>query len=104
MTFFEKCGNFMLDNIYVVVAILAVMNLLSLVMYVRDKNKAKKGKWRTPEATLVALAWLFGSVGALIGMYGFRHKTKHIKFTLLVPLSFAVHLAFFVISIVAALQ
>ena len=103
MKFFEICGNFILDHTVIVIAILAVMNLITLIAYVSDKNKAKKGKWRTPEATLVGLAWLLGSVGALIGMYGFRHKTKHIKFVTLVPLAFVVQAAFLALSIYAAL-
>jgi len=103
MKFFEICGNFILDHTFIVMAILAVMNLITLIAYVSDKNKAKKGKWRTPEATLVGLAWLLGSVGALIGMYGFRHKTKHIKFVTLVPLAFVVQAAFLTLSIYAAL-
>ena len=50
-----------------------------------DKLKAKRGAWRIPEATLMGIAAIGGSVGALAGMYLFRHKTKHIKFTLGIP-------------------
>lgn len=50
-----------------------------------DKRKAVKKKWRIPEATLLFWAAIGGSVGALTGMYVFRHKTKHPKFTLGVP-------------------
>ena len=50
-----------------------------------DKRKAVKKKWRIPEATLLFWAAIGGSVGALAGMYVFRHKTKHPKFTLGVP-------------------
>lgn len=102
MKFFEICGNFILDNLWLVSALLAFVNLIALVFYERDKKKAKKGKWRTPEATLIGLAWLFGSVGALCGMYMFRHKTKHIKFVLLVPLAFIVQFAFITLSVYAA--
>ena len=62
-------------------------------MYIADKRKAKKGRWRTPESTLILLAFAGGSVGALAGMYVFRHKTKHWKFRILVPLAFVVHVA-----------
>ena len=102
MNFFEICGSFILDHTFIVMAILAFMNLISFSFYVSDKNKAKKGKWRIPEATLVGLAWLFGSVGALIGMYVYRHKTKHVKFVLLVPLAFIAQVAFFALSVYAA--
>jgi uncharacterized membrane protein YsdA (DUF1294 family) len=50
-----------------------------------DKFKARKKLWRIPEATLMTVAALGGSIGSLLGMYTFRHKTKHIKFTLGIP-------------------
>lgn len=103
MSFFKVIGQFILDYPLVLVAILLVMNLVSAIAYYADKQKAKKGKWRTPEATLIALAWAFGSVGALVGMYGFRHKTKHAKFIILVPLAFIVHVALVAVSLIAAL-
>lgn len=95
------CGEFIKNYPWIVLAILTIMNLIALIAYVSDKKKAKKGKWRTPEATLITLAWLFGSVGALIGMYGFRHKTQHIKFILLVPLAFVVQSAFLILALYA---
>ena len=55
-----------------------------------DKFKAKKNLWRIPEATLMSVAALGGSVGSLIGMYTVRHKTKHLKFTLGIPLILAI--------------
>ena len=64
---------------------LFIMNAAGVISMLVDKRKAKKKLWRIPEATLLAIAALGGSVGSLIGMYTFRHKTKHIKFTLGVP-------------------
>lgn len=55
-----------------------------------DKYKAKKNLWRIPEATLIGVAAVGGSVGSLIGMYTVRHKTKHLKFALGIPLILAV--------------
>ena len=51
-----------------------------------DKWKAKHNRWRIKEATLMTVAALGGSVGSLLGMYTVRHKTKHIKFTVGIPL------------------
>jgi len=51
-----------------------------------DKIKAVNHFWRVPEATLMAVAFLGGSLGSLAGMYLFRHKTKHKKFTVGIPL------------------
>lgn len=59
---------------------LVIINLIAfLAMYI-DKRRAKYGKWRIKEHTLFILAILGGSVGAIIGMYTFRHKTKKARF------------------------
>ena len=57
-----------------------------------DKWKAKKNRWRIPEATLMTVAALGGSIGSLLGMYTVRHKTQHLKFTLGIPLILAVQI------------
>ena len=69
------------------------LNLLSFALYGIDKSKAKRGAWRIPEKTLLLAALLGGSLGALLGMEVFRHKTKHWKFKLLVPLFLILHIA-----------
>lgn len=64
---------------------LGVINVLSLILCGADKLKAKKGWWRVPERTLFITAALGGSVGMLLGMKLFRHKTKHRSFTIGIP-------------------
>ena len=64
---------------------LLIMNAAGAVSMLMDKRKAKKKLWRIPETTLLGIAALGGSVGSLIGMYVFCHKTRHIKFTLGIP-------------------
>lgn len=64
---------------------LLIMNATGFISMLADKHKAKKKLWRIPEATLLAIAALGGSIGSLAGMYAFRHKTKHLKFTLGIP-------------------
>ena len=64
---------------------LAVINLLTFIVYGADKRRARKGKWRVPEKTLFLLPLLGGSVGALLGMRVFHHKTKHWYFVWGVP-------------------
>ena len=76
-----------------ILLLLAAVNLLAFVLYGVDKLKAKKGAWRIPEATLLLVAFLGGSLGALLGMEIFRHKTKHAKFRILVPLFLILHIA-----------
>ena len=61
------------------------INVLTFLIYGIDKWKAKRGKWRIPEDTLIWLAIAGGSIGALLGLNLFRHKTQHKKFTLGVP-------------------
>ena len=64
---------------------LLLINAVAFFLMLADKRKAMKNLWRIPEATLMMSAVLGGSVGALAGMNMFRHKTKHLKFTLGIP-------------------
>ena len=64
---------------------LIAINLIAFVAFGIDKRKAEKGAWRIKESTLLGLSAIGGSVGALLGMNVFRHKTKHKKFTIGVP-------------------
>ena len=64
---------------------LLLINAAAFVLMLADKIKARKNRWRIPERTLIGSALLGGSIGALLGMYTFRHKTRHLKFTLGVP-------------------
>ena len=72
---------------------LLIINAVGFVLMIADKRKARKGRWRIPEATLMGVAALGGSVGSLLGMYTVRHKTKHIKFTLGIPVILVLQLA-----------
>ena len=76
----------------IILLILLSVNLLAFCMYGLDKLKAKRGAWRIPEATLLLVAALGGSLGALLGMELFRHKTKHARFRVLVPLFLVLHI------------
>ena len=61
------------------------INIFAFTLCAQDKFRAKRGKWRVPERDLLLAAALGGSIGLLCAMYGFRHKTRHKKFTLGVP-------------------
>ena len=76
-----------------VLVLLVVLNLLSFLLYGLDKWKAKRNAWRIRESTLLLAAAMGGSLGALLGMELFRHKTKHWKFKILVPLFLVLHIA-----------
>jgi len=64
---------------------LLIINAVSFLLMLVDKRKAQKKLWRIPESTLLLIAAIGGGIGSLAGMYTFRHKTKHLKFTLGVP-------------------
>ena len=80
---------------------LLIINAAGLLLMLVDKWKAKKNRWRVRESTLLLVAALGGSVGSLAGMYLFRHKTQHLKFTLGIPLILAAQC--FVVVLVMAL-
>ena len=61
------------------------INILTFLIFGIDKWKAREGEWRIPEETLIWMSIVGGSIGALIGMYLFRHKTQKRKFNLGIP-------------------
>lgn len=63
-----------------------IVNILGYFLMFLDKQRAKKHKWRIPENTLMLVAIIGGSIGSIIGMQTFRHKTKHIKFKFGIPI------------------
>lgn len=64
---------------------LTVVNAVAFIVYGIDKYRARNAKWRIPEATLLMLAVVGGSVGAWLGMKAWHHKTRHMKFRYGVP-------------------
>lgn len=70
---------------HIVLLYLVIVNAAAFLLMLVDKLKAKRGAWRIPERVLIGSAILGGSIGALSGMYTFRHKTKHLKFTVGIP-------------------
>lgn len=66
-------------------AYLVISNMIGFAAMGIDKRKARKHKWRTKEATLFLIAIIGGSIGSWIGMYVFRHKTKHWYFVIGIP-------------------
>lgn len=72
---------------------LAAINVVSFFTYGIDKLKARKDKWRIPEATLLWMAVLGGSIGAWLGMKAWHHKTLHKKFKFGVPAILFIQLA-----------
>ena len=70
----------------IIYTFIAILNVITFLIYAIDKWKAKKSRWRIPESILLLLAVLGGSIGALMGMKIWHHKTMHKKFKYGIPL------------------
>ena len=83
------------DNFLLIVllAYFVLISLVAIVMTFRDKHTAEKGKWRIKESTLLLVAALGGSITMLLTMRGIRHKTKHAKFMVGIPVIIVLQLA-----------
>jgi len=75
---------------------LLLLNLTAFAAFWVDKRRARKGKYRIPERRLLLVAMLGGSIGAWLGMYLFRHKTKHLKFVIGVTVILLLYVGLFV--------
>lgn len=95
----ERCDSFEVKKIIYMTTIqfmlifLVAINAVAFFVYGIDKWKAKHSKWRIPEATLLGLAVIGGSIGAWLGMKVWHHKTMHKKFQYGIPLILAVQVA-----------
>lgn len=78
---------------------LITVNLVTFVFYGIDKYKAIHHRWRISEFFLLLMTFIGGSLGAVSGMSLFHHKTRHLKFKILVPLFFILHVMFIVVYI-----
>ena len=78
--------------IKILLVYLLIVNAIGFILMLTDKIKAKKNLWRIPEVTLFLVAAIGGSIGSILGMFTFRHKTKHVSFLLGMPLILAVQI------------
>ena len=72
---------------------LVLINLAAFMSFGIDKSRARNHAWRIPEKTLFLLAAVGGSIGALLGMFFFRHKTRHLSFRIGLPVILLVQIA-----------
>ncbi len=101
-TFLSSFGDFLLRYPIPFLIIAALVNIIAFVFYGVDKHKAKKGLWRISENTLIFFSLIGGGLGSLLGMFAFHHKTRHIKFRILVPIFFLLYTAILAIALVFA--
>jgi len=78
----ELTNIFTLKNIIIY---LLIINIIAFLAMFIDKKKAEKDRWRIKESTLLTLALIGGSIGAIAGMYTFHHKTKKPRFFIGIP-------------------
>lgn len=71
---------------------LVIVNILAFILYGLDKQKAVRKQWRIPEVQLLGIAVIGGSIGAILGMQFFHHKTRKWKFKIGVPVFLALQL------------
>lgn len=93
-----------MDVITLLLGYFIVMNLIGLSLMGIDKYKAKKRAFRIPEATLFIVAVIGGSIGSIIGMYAFRHKTKHWYFVYGMPFILILQIIFFIVLLNAPFE
>ena len=87
------------QSFHIIAAYLFLVNLLAFVLYGIDKKRAMQKRFRIPERTLLWMARLGGGVGSWLGIRLFRHKTKHTRFRILVPLWTLIWLAGIVLAV-----
>lgn len=85
-----------MDVITLLLGYFIIMNLIGFALMGIDKYRAKKRSFRIPEATLFIVAIIGGSIGSIIGMYAFRHKTRHWYFVYGMPFILILQIIFFI--------
>jgi len=86
----QEISNFLIENKWLLIYLL-VINIITFVLFAVDKWKAIHGRWRIRTITLMGFALAGGTVGGLLAMYIFRHKTKTASFTVGLPVMLVVH-------------
>ena len=82
-----------IEMMNIILGYLLAVNITSFLLYGIDKYKAKKGRWRISEATLLTMAAIGGSIGAWAGMRLWHHKTMHKKFKYGMPVIIIMQIA-----------
>lgn len=93
-----------MDVLLITVIYLVCVNITGFISMGVDKAKAKKKAWRIPEATLFIIALIGGSIGSIIGMRVFRHKTRHWYFVVGMPLILVIQIGVIVALFYSPIQ
>ncbi|MBP3197092.1 MAG: DUF1294 domain-containing protein [Butyrivibrio sp.] len=88
-----------MDSFILIISYFIIINIIGFALMGIDKRKAKRHAFRIPEATLFSVALIGGSLGSIIGMFLFRHKTRHWYFLFGLPAIFVLHIIILAILI-----
>ncbi|MBQ9591189.1 MAG: DUF1294 domain-containing protein [Butyrivibrio sp.] len=88
-----------MDSFILIISYFIIINIIGFALMGIDKRKAKRHAFRIPEATLFSVALIGGSLGSIIGMFLFRHKTRHWYFLFGLPAILVLHIIIFAILI-----
>lgn len=80
----------------IIIYYLFIINIIAFIIVYIDKQKAIKKQWRIKESTIILISIIGGSIGTYLSMYSFRHKTKHLKFTLGIPIIILIQLSTYI--------
>ena len=84
--------------ILAILAIIAIMNIVSFALMGHDKKRARQGKWRVPEKTLFLVTACFGGLGGVLGMKVFHHKTQHWYFKVFFPVLLVIQVVVLIVG------
>lgn len=90
--------------IIILISYVIIMNIIGFALMSIDKHKAKKRAFRIPEATLFTVALIGGSIGSILGMYTFRHKTRHPRFVYGMPAILILQIVLLVLVFLAPIE
>ena len=86
-----------MNSLQYIIIYFVVTNVIGFVLMGNDKRRAVKGTLRIPEATLFSIAIIGGSIGSILGMLIFRHKTRHWYFKFGLPIILLLQIIFFIV-------
>jgi uncharacterized membrane protein YsdA (DUF1294 family) len=88
-----------MNSLHYIIIYFLIVNIMGFALMGSDKRRAKKGAFRIPEATLFSVAIIGGSIGSILGMLIFRHKTKHWYFKFGLPAILVLQLLFLAVMV-----
>ncbi len=92
------------DVMTLLISYVIIMNIIGFALMGIDKHKAKKRAFRIPEATLFTVALIGGSIGSILGMYTFRHKTRHRSFVYGMPAILIIQVILVILILTAPIE